>query len=110
MVTALQTPTMHVPTFKRRGQQRSEKRMACPPDTDGDGIRDDVDACPNEKGPPDSDSAERTVAPGPCGSRQGEIVILEQVQFKDGQCCDPAGQRRSAAPGWRVCWSSILKS
>jgi OOP family OmpA-OmpF porin len=27
----------------------------CPPDTDGDGIRDDVDACPNEKGPADSD-------------------------------------------------------
>jgi outer membrane protein OmpA-like peptidoglycan-associated protein len=55
----------------------------CPPDTDGDGIRDDVDACPNEKGPPDSDP-QKNGCPRAVRVTQGEIVILEQVQFKTG--------------------------
>jgi outer membrane protein OmpA-like peptidoglycan-associated protein len=55
----------------------------CPPDTDGDGIRDDVDACPNEKGPPDSDP-QKNGCPKAVRVTQGEIVILEQVQFKTG--------------------------
>jgi outer membrane protein OmpA-like peptidoglycan-associated protein len=55
----------------------------CPPDTDGDGIRDDVDACPNEKGPADSDP-QKNGCPRAVRVTQGEIVILEQVQFKTG--------------------------
>jgi outer membrane protein OmpA-like peptidoglycan-associated protein len=55
----------------------------CPPDTDGDGIRDDVDACPNEKGPPDTDP-QKNGCPKAVRVTEGEIVILEQVQFKTG--------------------------
>jgi outer membrane protein OmpA-like peptidoglycan-associated protein len=55
----------------------------CPPDTDGDGIRDDVDACPNEKGPPDTDP-QKNGCPKSVRVTDGEIVILEQVQFKTG--------------------------
>jgi outer membrane protein OmpA-like peptidoglycan-associated protein len=55
----------------------------CPPDTDGDGIRDDVDACPNEKGPGDPDP-QKNGCPTSVRVTDGEIVILEQVQFKTG--------------------------
>lgn len=55
----------------------------CPPDTDGDGIRDDVDACPNEKGVPDMDPS-KNGCPKLVRVTEGEIVILEQVQFKTG--------------------------
>lgn len=55
----------------------------CPPDTDGDGIRDDVDACPNEKGVPDMDPS-KNGCPKSVRVTEGEIVILEQVQFKTG--------------------------
>jgi outer membrane protein OmpA-like peptidoglycan-associated protein len=55
----------------------------CPPDTDGDGIRDDVDACPNEKGPADPDP-QKNGCPTAVRVTEGEIVILEQVQFKTG--------------------------
>jgi len=55
----------------------------CPPDTDGDGIRDDVDACPNEKGVPDPDP-QKNGCPKSVRVTEGEIVILEQVQFKTG--------------------------
>jgi outer membrane protein OmpA-like peptidoglycan-associated protein len=55
----------------------------CPPDTDGDGIRDDVDACPNEKGVPDVDP-QKNGCPKSVRVTDGEIVILEQVQFKTG--------------------------
>jgi outer membrane protein OmpA-like peptidoglycan-associated protein len=55
----------------------------CPPDTDGDGIRDDVDACPNEKGVPDMDPS-KNGCPKLVRVTDGEIVILEQVQFKTG--------------------------
>ena len=55
----------------------------CPPDTDGDGIRDDVDACPNEKGKPDPDP-QKNGCPTSVRVTDGEIIILEQVQFKTG--------------------------
>jgi outer membrane protein OmpA-like peptidoglycan-associated protein len=55
----------------------------CPPDTDGDGIRDDVDACPNEKGKPDPDP-QKNGCPTSVRVTDGEIVILDQVQFKTG--------------------------
>jgi OmpA-OmpF porin, OOP family len=55
----------------------------CPPDTDGDGIRDDVDACPNEKGVPDTDPS-KNGCPKSVRVTDGEIVILDQVQFKTG--------------------------
>jgi len=55
----------------------------CPPDTDGDGIRDDLDACPNEKGPSDPDPS-KNGCPKAVRVTDGEIVILEQVQFKTG--------------------------
>jgi OOP family OmpA-OmpF porin len=57
------------------------RENGCPPDTDGDGIRDDVDACPNEKGPPDTDP-QKNGCPKAVRVTEGEIVILEQVQFK----------------------------
>jgi outer membrane protein OmpA-like peptidoglycan-associated protein len=55
----------------------------CPPDSDGDGIRDDVDACPHEKGKPDPDP-QKNGCPTSVRVTDGEIVILEQVQFKTG--------------------------
>ena len=55
----------------------------CPPDTDGDGIRDDVDACPNEKGVPDTDP-QKNGCPKSVRVTEGEIVIMDQVQFKTG--------------------------
>jgi outer membrane protein OmpA-like peptidoglycan-associated protein len=55
----------------------------CPPDTDGDGIRDDVDACPNEKGVPDPDP-QKNGCPKSVRVTDGEIVIMDQVQFKTG--------------------------
>ena len=55
----------------------------CPPDTDGDGIRDDVDACPNEKGVPDPEPS-KNGCPKSVRVTEGEIVILDQVQFKTG--------------------------
>ena len=59
------------------------RENGCPPDTDGDGIRDDVDACPNEKGEPDTDP-QKNGCPKAVRVTEGEIVILEQVQFKTG--------------------------
>lgn len=59
------------------------RENGCPPDTDGDGIRDDVDACPNEKGPPDTDP-QKNGCPKAVRVTEGEIVIMEQVQFKTG--------------------------
>jgi len=55
----------------------------CPPDTDGDGILDDVDACPREKGLPDPDP-QKNGCPAKVRVTEKEIVILEQVQFKTG--------------------------
>jgi OmpA-OmpF porin, OOP family len=61
------------------------KKNGCPPpaDTDGDGIVDTEDACPNEKG-------ERNPDPSKNGCpkavvQNGEIRILEQVQFDTGK-------------------------
>jgi outer membrane protein OmpA-like peptidoglycan-associated protein len=60
------------------------KKNGCPGDRDGDGIRDDKDACPDEKGPPDADPA-KNGCPRAVRVTEGEIVILEQVQFDTGQ-------------------------
>ena len=49
-------------------------------DTDGDGIMDDVDACPNEKGPADPDP-KKNGCPRSVRVTENEIFILEQVQF-----------------------------
>jgi OmpA-OmpF porin, OOP family len=59
------------------------RENGCPPDTDGDGIRDDVDACPNEKGVPDTDP-QKNGCPKSVRVTEGEIVIMDQVQFKTG--------------------------
>ncbi len=59
------------------------KTNGCPPppkDTDGDGITDDLDACPNEKGPPDPDP-KKNGCPRSVRVTDKEIFILEQVQF-----------------------------
>ena len=56
------------------------KENGCPPDTDGDGVRDDHDACPLEKGAPDPDPKQNG-CPKAVRVTQGEIVILQQVQF-----------------------------
>ena len=53
----------------------------CPGDTDGDGIRDDKDACPNEKGAADADPKQNG-CPKAVRVTNGEIMILQQVQFK----------------------------
>jgi outer membrane protein OmpA-like peptidoglycan-associated protein len=55
----------------------------CPGDSDGDGIRDDRDACPREKGKEDADPA-KNGCPALVRVTGGEIVILQQVQFKTG--------------------------
>jgi outer membrane protein OmpA-like peptidoglycan-associated protein len=57
------------------------EQNGCPGDTDGDGIRDDKDACPREKGKPDPDPS-KNGCPGLVRVTAGEIVILQQVQFK----------------------------
>ncbi len=56
----------------------------CAPDTDGDGFRDDVDACPQEKGVDDPDPKSKG-CPKLVRVTEGEIVILEQVQFDTGK-------------------------
>jgi outer membrane protein OmpA-like peptidoglycan-associated protein len=56
------------------------KTNGCPPDTDGDGIADDKDACPNEKGVPDPDP-KKNGCPTVVRVSEKEILILEQVQF-----------------------------
>ncbi len=62
------------------------KKNGCPPpvDTDGDGIFDDEDACPNEKGERDPDPKQNG-CPKAVRVSEGEILILEQVQFDTGK-------------------------
>jgi OOP family OmpA-OmpF porin len=57
------------------------KKNGCPlpKDTDGDQIMDDVDACPNEKGPPDPDPSKNGCPRVHVVEK--EVIILEQVQF-----------------------------
>jgi OOP family OmpA-OmpF porin len=55
------------------------KTNGCP-DTDGDGILDPKDACPRAKGPK-HDDPEKNGCP-PARIEEGQIRILEQVQFK----------------------------
>ena len=56
----------------------------CPGDTDGDGIKDDKDACPNEKGAADKDPT-KSGCPKSVRVTDGEIIILQQVQFDSGR-------------------------
>jgi OOP family OmpA-OmpF porin len=55
------------------------KTNGCP-DTDGDGILDPPDACPRAKGPKHADPAKNGCPPARI--EEGQIRILEQVQFK----------------------------
>jgi outer membrane protein OmpA-like peptidoglycan-associated protein len=52
----------------------------CPGDRDGDTIRDDKDACPDEKGKPDPDP-QKNGCPVAVRVTEQEIIILQQVQF-----------------------------
>jgi OOP family OmpA-OmpF porin len=56
----------------------------CPGDSDGDSIKDDKDACPNEKGPADKDPT-KNGCPKSVRVTDGEIIILQQVQFDSGR-------------------------
>jgi outer membrane protein OmpA-like peptidoglycan-associated protein len=56
----------------------------CPGDRDGDAIRDDKDACPDERGKPDEDP-KKNGCPQSVRVVEGEIVILQQVQFDTGR-------------------------
>lgn len=56
----------------------------CPGDTDGDGIKDDKDACPGEKGAADKDPT-KNGCPKSVRVTDGEIIILQQVQFDSGR-------------------------
>jgi len=58
-------------------------KNGCPGDTDGDGITDDLDACPEIKGAKDQDP-KKNGCPRIVRFFGGEIVILQQVQFKTG--------------------------
>jgi outer membrane protein OmpA-like peptidoglycan-associated protein len=60
------------------------KTNGCPGDTDGDGFRDDQDACPQEKGVDDADPSKRG-CPKLVRVTATEIIILEQVQFDTGK-------------------------
>jgi outer membrane protein OmpA-like peptidoglycan-associated protein len=56
----------------------------CPEDLDGDTIKNVVDACPNEKGPADKDPT-KNGCPKSVRVTEGEIIILQQVQFDSGR-------------------------
>jgi len=63
------------------------KKNGCPgapADRDGDGIPDDKDACPLEKGPADPDP-KKNGCPRDVRVTDGEIVILQQVEFDTGK-------------------------
>lgn len=57
-------------------------RHGCPIDVDGDGIMDPQDACPNEPGAANSDPAKHGCPLAKID--QGQIKIMEQVQFEVG--------------------------
>ena len=64
------------------GRKTGDPRTnGCPGDSDGDGIRDDKDACPHEKGKSDPDP-EKNGCPQLVRVANGEITVLQQVQFK----------------------------
>src|SRR5690606_9141264 len=56
----------------------------CPGDTDGDGLRDDQDACPNEKGAADPDPT-KNGCPTMGRVTETEVSIPQQVQFDTGR-------------------------
>ena len=60
------------------------KKNGCPGDRDKDGIPDDKDACPDEKGPADPDP-KKNGCPRDVRVTDGEIVILQQVEFDTGK-------------------------
>jgi outer membrane protein OmpA-like peptidoglycan-associated protein len=60
------------------------KKNGCPGDRDGDGIADDKDACPDEKGPADPDP-QKNGCPKDVRVTEGQIVILQQVEFDTGK-------------------------
>ncbi len=64
-----------------------DRTVAPPPDltadTDGDGIEDRVDGCPNERGGPDADP-KKSGCPRFVRVIEREIVILEKIQFELG--------------------------
>jgi outer membrane protein OmpA-like peptidoglycan-associated protein len=64
-------------------KSEDKEQNGCPGDRDGDGIRDDKDACPDEKGKPDPDP-DKNGCPSLVRVTKTEIVILQQVQFKTG--------------------------
>jgi outer membrane protein OmpA-like peptidoglycan-associated protein len=67
------------------GQPNANPKLnGCPGDRDGDGIYDDKDACPEEKGPPDPDPA-KNGCPKDVRVTEGQIVILQQVEFDTGK-------------------------
>ena len=58
------------------------KKNGCPPDHDGDGILDPVDACPDDPGPADPDPKKNGC---PLARIEGgQVKIKEQVKFKTG--------------------------
>jgi OOP family OmpA-OmpF porin len=63
------------------------KKNGCPVpggDRDRDGILDDKDACPDDKGPADPDP-KKNGCPKDVRVTEGEIVILQQVEFDTGR-------------------------
>jgi len=90
--TAVRNPRTATKTaFRRRGRVSRHQGVrtsdpatnGCPPDTDGDGIRDDKDACPTKRvfrSDPTKNGCPKAVR-----VTEKEIVILEQVQFDTGK-------------------------
>jgi outer membrane protein OmpA-like peptidoglycan-associated protein len=59
------------------------KKDGCPPDQDGDGIPDAKDACPGERGEASAEPKDHG-CPKSVRVEGGQIVILQQVNFKTG--------------------------
>lgn len=59
------------------------KKDGCPPDQDGDGIPDAKDACPGERGEASSEPKDHG-CPKSVRVEGGQIVILQQVNFRTG--------------------------
>lgn len=73
------------------GQKGIAKYQGCPiPDSDGDGINDEVDRCPNEAGTKQGDGCPETAQSVPPGSDAGEPV---------GSGVSPPPPPESAGPG-----------
>jgi outer membrane protein OmpA-like peptidoglycan-associated protein len=65
------------------------KKNGCPPDRDGDGIPDDIDACPDVPGPTNPDPKKNGCPLAVV--KEDQIEILEQIRFRfDSAELDPA--------------------